>query len=237
MKNTPAKILIVEDEWIIASDIEMTLESMGYKVTGIAANAADAMESIGNNPPDLILLDIRLEDDTDGVMLANDINKLYRIPFIYLTSNADPMTINRVKRTYPAGFIVKPFSEKELQSNIEIALFNRKISNSPSMSGDSFFIKHGNSLVKINIKDLLFVQADDNYSKIVTRKQEYLVSMTLKKVVEKVNSDKFVRIHRSNYVNIAHIDSIQDNYVIIGKHKLPIGRSYHNDFFNRINKL
>jgi DNA-binding LytR/AlgR family response regulator len=230
------KILIVEDELIIASDIEMTLEDLGYTVTKIVDNTTDALKSIQNNKPDLILLDINLEGDTDGVMLAEDINKLYQIPFVYLTSNTDPLTINRVKRTRPAGFIVKPFSDKDLQSNIEIALFSNNQITIDKKAKD-FFIKDGSSLIKIKVDELLFVQADDNYTRFFTTTDEHLISLTLKKVSEKLSTNPFVRIHRSYIININFIDRIQDGYVFIGKHRLSIGRSYHENFFNQISKL
>ena len=89
MGKTKSKILIVEDEPIIASDIEMILEDLGYEVTGVEDSAEDAMMNIVSNIPDLVLLDINLEGDVDGIMLAEDINEKFQIPFVFLTSNAD----------------------------------------------------------------------------------------------------------------------------------------------------
>ncbi len=231
------RILIVEDELIIASDIEMTLNGLGYNVIGIEDNAIDAINAIKDLTPDLILLDINLEGDEDGVMLAEDINAKIGIPFVFLTSNADKLTINRVKRTNPAGFIVKPFSEKDLQSNIEIALFTHKKQKKSTEQAKDFFVKEGNSLVKIKVKDLLFAQADDNYTRLFTSQKMHLISSTLKKVSELLEQDSFVRIHRSYIININYIDKIQDGNVIIGKYSLPIGRSYNDVFFDKISKI
>jgi DNA-binding LytR/AlgR family response regulator len=146
------------------------------------------------------------------------------------------LTINRVKRTRPAGFIVKPFSDKDLQSNIEIALFSNNQTTIDKKAKD-FFIKDGSSLIKIKVDELLFVQADDNYTRFFTTTDEHLISLTLKKVSEKLSTNPFVRIHRSYIININFIDRIQDGYVFIGKHRLSIGRSYHENFFNQISKL
>jgi len=231
------KILIVEDELIIASDIEMTLQELGYQVTAIVDNAEDALNSIKNNKPDLVLLDINLEGDTDGIMLAEDINNHFQIPFVFLTSNTDPLTINRVKRTHPAGFIVKPFSDKDLQSNIEIALYSKANDKQENKKMNAFFIKDGSSLIKIKPEELMFVQADDNYTRFFTTSDEHLISATLKKASEKLPENIFVRIHRSYIININFIDRIQDGYVFIAKHRMSIGRSYHESFFNRISKL
>ena len=230
-----SKILIVEDEPIIASDIEMILEDLGYDVIGIEDNAEDALSLIKKTPPDLILLDINLDGDIDGVMLAQDINTQFQIPFVFLTSNADKLTINRVKRTNPSGFIVKPFSEKDLQSNIEIALFSKpEKTNTPK---NDFFIKDGGSLVKIKVDDLLFLKADDNYTRLYTKEKKYMLSSTLKKVAEKLPFDNFIRIHRSFIVNTNFIDRIKDGKLYIDKHKLPIGRSYQDALFSKISKF
>ncbi len=232
------KILIVEDEPVIASDIEMTLEELGYEVTAVVDNAEDALLSIEKTPPELILLDINLEGDVDGIMLAQDINEQYQIPFIYLTSNADKLTINRVKRTKPSGFIVKPFVDKDLQSNIEIALFsNKNTENTTKEKSKSFFVKDGGSLVKIDIENILFFQADDNYSRIFTTQKNYIISSTLKKVSERLDEEQFIRIHRSYIINKNYIDKIKNSFVYIENHQLPIGRSYHDKLFNIIDKL
>ena len=230
------KILIVEDEPIIASDIELTLQSMGYNVVAVEDNAEDALLSIAEYLPDLILLDINIEGDTDGIMLAEDINANFSIPFVFLTSNADKLTINRVKRTHPAGFIVKPFNDKDLQSNIEIALFAKKESE-PQGTINDFFVKDGNSLVKINVSDILFIRADDNYSRIFTIKKNYLLSKTLKSLEGKLPKEKFMRVHRSYIVNLNTIEKIKENTIFIHKHSLPISRSYMDALFQRINKL
>ncbi|MCF6183208.1 MAG: LytTR family transcriptional regulator DNA-binding domain-containing protein [Bacteroidales bacterium] len=232
------KILIVEDEPIIASDVEMILEDLAYEVTGIEDNAIDAKTSIETNRPDLIFLDINLEGDEDGIMLAQDINENYRIPFIFLTSNTDIQTINRVKRTKPKGFIVKPFSEKDFKPVIEIALFSsnntkEKIATQP----DSFFVKTTNGLVKINTNEIFYIQADDNYSAIITSSKKHLVSLTLKKVDEKLSQSNFIRVHRSFIININFINKIKDGFVYIGKKEIPIGRSYQEYLFSKISRL
>jgi len=233
------KILIVEDEPIIASDIEMILQSLGYEITGIEDNAKDALQSIVKNTPDLVLLDINIEGDVDGVMLAQDINARFGIPFVYLTSNTDKMTINRVKRTQPAGFIVKPFSEQEIQSVVEIALFDVQVKekDNTTHSDTYMFVRDGNSFIKLLFSDLMYLQADDNYSHLFTKDSELLLTLTLGKLQLKLPKEDFVRVHRSYIVNVNYVDKIQDKYLFIGRAKLPIGRSYQEDFFAKINKL
>lgn len=230
------KILIVEDEPIIAADIELILESLGYEVTAMIDNAEDAIEEIIKNPPDLVLLDINIEGDSDGILLAQDINEKFQIPFVFLTSNADKLTINRVKRTNPAGFIVKPFSEKDLQSNIEIALF-QNTNKTIKKEQKYFFLKDHSEYIKIALDDLMFIKAEDNYSRLFTTKKGFILSSTLKKVADKLPDNKFTRIHRSYIINLNFVDKYKDGALYIGKHRLPIGRSYQESFFSKIRKF
>ncbi len=238
MKKSKVKILIIEDEPIIASDIEMTLEDLGYDVLGVEDNAFDALLFLEENIVDLVLLDINIEGDIDGVMLAEDIKKKYQIPFVFLTSNTDKLTINRVKRTSPSGFIVKPFTEHDLSSNIEIALFKNK-ERSPQKREiiKNFYIKERGGLVKVSVNDIKFIKADDNYSKIFTIEKNHFISSTLKKVEERLDALSFIRIHRSYIVNLHFIDRIKDGYIFIENNQLPIGRSYYDNLFKRIEKL
>ena len=117
------RILIVEDEPIIAADIESTLLSQGYDVAGIAYSAVQALDMIVNRSPDMVLLDIAIKGDMDGVSIAHLLRKKYFLPFIYLTSFSDKETLEKVKPTLPYGYIVKPFKDRDLLAAIELALY------------------------------------------------------------------------------------------------------------------
>ena len=118
------QILIVEDEVIIAKDIARILEGIDYGVSAIALDGTTALEELQAHPPDLALLDINLGGEPDGITVASFIQENLDIPFIYLTSYATELIIDRAKRTRPMGYIIKPFSEKDLFSAIEIGLYN-----------------------------------------------------------------------------------------------------------------
>jgi len=121
---TGITILIVEDEPLIAKNISRYLNNSDYEVSGIAFDADDALFQLRRQPPDFVILDINLESEKDGIDLAEHINTHYNIPFVYLTSYSDKVTLERAKRTNPSGYIVKPFNEKTLFATIEIALAN-----------------------------------------------------------------------------------------------------------------
>jgi DNA-binding NarL/FixJ family response regulator len=118
------KILIVEDEPLIAEDIQGYLEESGFGVVGIAHNATMALELLATAKPDALLLDINLGSSPDGIELAGIIRQKYQLPFVFLTSHADKGTLERAKQTFPAGYLLKPFDGSDLMTSLEIALFN-----------------------------------------------------------------------------------------------------------------
>ncbi|RKZ00257.1 MAG: hypothetical protein DRQ13_00800 [Ignavibacteriae bacterium] len=126
---TDTKILIVEDEVIVARNIERRLISAGYKVAGIASSAEEAIELAASLKPDLVLMDIKLKGKMDGIDAAKAIRNSYRLPIIYLTSYTDEETFQRAKTTDPFGYLIKPFELKELNRSVEMALYKNKMNN------------------------------------------------------------------------------------------------------------
>jgi DNA-binding NarL/FixJ family response regulator len=123
------KILIVEDEPIIAEDIGALIERNDFVATAIAYTKKDALHELDTNLPDLVLLDINLNGEMDGLLIAEQIHEQYNIPFIFITSYSDKSTLEKAKYTEPSGYIVKPFNEAGLYSTIEIAMFNHAQKN------------------------------------------------------------------------------------------------------------
>ena len=121
------KILTVEDEAIIAIEIKSTLKILGYTVAGHATTAQKAIDLIETDRPDLILLDIHLKGDQNGIELAKVINEKYKIPFVFLTSYSDGMILEEAIKVLPYGYIVKPFTTNDIKSAIEIALYKFEV--------------------------------------------------------------------------------------------------------------
>ena len=121
MKTT--NILIVEDEFIVARDIEDRLRILGYSIAGLANNGPAAINLAGSHRPDLVLMDIRLQGDIDGIAAAVEIRRRFSLPVIFLTAYAEDDTLQRAKVAEPFGYILKPFEDRELRTTIEIALF------------------------------------------------------------------------------------------------------------------
>ncbi|UBF28338.1 response regulator transcription factor [Kovacikia minuta CCNUW1] len=121
-----ARILIVEDEILVAREIESHLHDMAHAVVGIAIDSGSALLQVAETVPDLVLMDIKLPGEQDGIAIAGEIRDLYQIPVIYITAYADRATVERAKVTHPFGYILKPFSEPELRVAVELALFRHQ---------------------------------------------------------------------------------------------------------------
>ena len=122
-----AQVLIVEDDGIIAMDLESRMKQLGYGVTGVAGYGEQAIEKVKENTPDVVLMDIILKGEIDGIEAAEEIRTQYDIPVIFITGYADKERLKRAKLAYPFGFIIKPFSDKDLEITIEMALYVAKV--------------------------------------------------------------------------------------------------------------
>ena len=116
------KIMVVEDEWVVADQLCRNLEDLGYKVCSMASAGDEAIRKVEADSPDLILMDIVLKGEMDGIEAANRINSQFNIPMIYMTAYTNQEYIQRAKQTKPFSYLVKPFNQKELHANIEMAL-------------------------------------------------------------------------------------------------------------------
>jgi signal transduction histidine kinase len=121
------EILIVEDEAVVRMDIEEKLKSMGYKVTGYASSGEGAIQKVGQLKPDLVLMDIEIEGELDGIDAANQIKSQFDIPVVFATAHVDEKTIERVKDSQPFGYLLKPINENGLRATVEMALYKHKL--------------------------------------------------------------------------------------------------------------
>src|SRR5258706_2056312 len=237
------KIGIVEDELVIARTILSTLNELGYSHCGPAINYTEAMEMLEHNKPDLLLLDIQLSGKKDGIDLAQKINELYQIPFIFLTANSDAETIDRAKKVKPHAYIVKPFSKEELFAAIEIAFsnFTGNRSNAKSehassyYSKDYMFVRDGYVFRKIFFNELLYLESDANYVILHLKSQKkVMVRSTLNDFTKEIDQKIFIRVHRSYSVNINMIDDIFPTEISVTGIKIPVGKSFREDLFKAL---
>ena len=227
----------------------MQLTSLGYEVTGILPRGEQAIQQVKENKPDIILLDINLRGELDGIETALQIQQFAPIPIIYLTANADEATFNRAKPTKPYAFISKPFKQLDLQRAIELTI-SRMAENAtginnestaddeqPFILSDRIFVRYKEKMIKIMLADILYMEADRNYSRIFTSSREYILSVSLKNIEEKMSMQLFMRIHRSYLINITHVEEVFENHVMIEKKSVPIGVGMREQLMQRIQTL
>lgn len=244
------KILIVEDELIIAEDMRQMLEDLGYDVTGTTGDPEEAMRLIAATSPDLVMVDITLGVEQLGLDLARSIGDKYNIPFVFCTSHSDRGTVRSATKLHPHGYLVKPFEQKDLFSAIELALANfsydrnadNPVQESDNRSGliikDSLFIKEGNVYQKVKFEDILFVSPEGNYSEINLKEgKKFIVRMLLKDFQLQLPQQRFFRTHRSYIVNLEHVSAINSNNVFVEGNEIPLGKTFRELLLNQLKKL
>ena len=244
-------VLVVEDESIVSKDIQHSLKKLGYHVVGAASTGEQAVELAREHVPDIILMDIMLKGEMSGIDAAEAIRKEANIPVIFLTAYADESTLAKAKVTQPYGYIIKPFKEIDIHTSIEMALYKHKkeaevlkerdmlyalVENKDS-NKDILFVMSNSRLVKLNTKDIYFVEALKDYVVINLLNTRYTVHSTMKDIEAKLPENEFIRVHRSFIVRVDKITAIKQPNLILENDKkvIPIGGSYKDDLSKRLN--
>ncbi|RAJ12623.1 LytR/AlgR family response regulator transcription factor [Arenibacter echinorum] len=247
----PIRILIVEDNVIIADDMQSMLEEIGYEIVDNVIVYEQAVEVLKNKEVDLVLIDIILASDKTGIDLGKHIRENYNIPFIFVTSNSDRATVENAKTVKPNGYLVKPFEQQDLYTSIEIALSNftsvknngasesqeeeddRLMSN--KVLKDSIFVKKQHLYYRIQFGDIQFIKADNVYLEVNTIDKKFLVRSPLKDYLEKLPQQKFYRAHKSYIVNVDHIDAINSKDILINNTLIPISKEFKEFIISAMN--
>ena len=237
---------MVEDDMIIAADISMQLTKLGYEVIGINTRGEDALQTIENNRPDIILMDIVLTGKMNGIEAAKIILEKFQVPVIFLTSNADDDSFQQALSAKPYAFITKPFQKSHLERTFKLALQRitveqesapvNETSDHISAMEDRLFIRSKEQMVKVLLKEILYVEADRNYCKVFTENERYLLSVPLRNIEAQLPADQFIRVHRSFVVNLQKIDAISEyhEYLTIQSKQIPIARRAKKEVVKRL---
>ncbi|MBD1261769.1 response regulator [Maribacter polysiphoniae] len=248
----PIRILIVEDNVIIADDMQSMLEEIGYEIVDNVIVYEQAEKVLKTEQVDLVLIDIILASDKTGIDLGKHIRENYDIPFIFVTSNSDRATVENAKTVKPNGYLVKPFEQQDLYTSIEIALSNftygtnkqapveNKVNDddvpmSNSVLKDSIFVKKQHLYYRIQFGDIQFIKADNVYLEVNTVDKKFLVRSPLKDYLEKLPKNKFYRAHKSYIVNVDHIDAINSKDIMINNNLIPISKDFKEFIISAMN--
>lgn len=219
------RILIVEDEILIAEDLKDTLNNLGYHEIEMAHDKSTAIDKIKRFEPHVVLLDIRLENETDGLEIGTYMAQNSSIPFIYITAHSDVAMVREILKTQPAGYITKPVKKSDLFASIGVVLENGR-----KKEGNTISIKDGYSTILIDEGSILYVEAEGNYLNIICENKKYVARQSMDSFQEELNKDMFYKIHRSYLINIDHITKYSRKEVQIGEVRLPVSRNISADF-------
>lgn len=244
-------VLIVEDDPIIGIDLADRINNMGFVALG-PIDKGEQVEKFFTSEitPDVVIMDVMLAGDMNGIETSEMILQWKTIPIIFLTANSDDHTFTKAKKVKPFAFLTKPFRGKDLQHAIDLAM-EKASSITQAQSNeehdkkliehvlrDRIFLKHHDRMIRIFYHDILWIEADDYYCKIKTKEKEYHSSQSLKKLMDiVVQLPEFLRVHRSYIINLNQVSEIGDTFVIIENSKIPINRNSKEEILNQIQKI
>lgn len=231
------KIHIVEDEVLVAEDTAGDLEAAGFEVSGISISGEEALKSVQENPPHLILMDINIKGEIDGIQTAEKIQEIDSFPIIYVTSNTSNQFVNRALETKPHAFISKPYNLQDLVIAIELAMKKHNEQAIDTNEIDSIFVKTGDFHRKVSIDDVLYIEADGSYCKVFAKDQTYTLSFNLNHFQNEVNTQKLVRVHRSFIINKSHVDGFDKSSLLIKDKIIPVSNTYRDRVASLFKKI
>lgn len=226
----PLKVLIVEDELVTAASIQHALEKEGHRVTDLAINQEQVAASLQRERPDVILMDIILENsDKNGIEIAAMIQREHAIPLIYLTAQSDSISTMAARSTRPAAYLLKPFRHRELAIQIELAYNNyleALASQSTITDSESFFlpVEKGKGYLKIAKKEVQYIRADSSYVEIYLEGQDekQVFSMNLGYLEQFFPTPQFYRLGRSLLINLQFVKQINRGELWVEGRSKPI---------------
>lgn len=216
-------ILLVEDDFLNRRLAKKILIENEYHVFE-AKNAKEAIDILKQEKLELAILDINLgEDQQDGISLAQQIQKEYNIPFLYLTAYDNPAIINQAIATKPYSYLTKPFKNADLLASIEIAM--RQSADMPKHM-PNIMVKDGDYNVKLDISEINYILSEGNYLLCYTDKKNYKCRNTIKQILEILPENIFVQTHRAYIVNKNKIEKFTNKEIIIGQAIIPVSKNY-----------
>lgn len=221
-------ILLVEDEVLIANDIKNAIQNFGIRNVFLAHNEKSANELILELKPDLVLLDIFLDERNSGLKIGAFLQENFQIPFMYITSHSDLTIIKDIIKTEPAGYITKPIKNSDLFTNIA------RILNAGNKTQNQLIFKDGFKNSVVNEDSILYIESDRNYIKVRHDEGLILVRKSLENIESELDSQKFIRIHRSYIILKSRIENYTSTTVSLGSINLPISRKYVANFRSKM---
>lgn len=223
------KVLIIEDEVLIAYHIAELLSDLKIKQIEMAHSYLEAFEKINYSKPDLLILDINLNDRKDGILLAEELN--HSIPIIYLTANTDITKLNEAIKQQPVAILTKPIKKIDLLTNVSLFFTLKK------QKENIIYFKSNGEKIFIDEKDILYGKIEDNYLFLFTKTQKFVIRTSIETFLNSNEFNFIQQCHRSFLVNPSKIIKLKTNTLCIDEIEIPVSRSFKQALFKRISSL
>lgn len=219
------RILVVEDEILIAEYLKDILHSMHYEDVHLARNKEQALAAIESFRPELVLLDIRMAQELDGISIATEINETSATPFIFITAHADQDIVQQALKTKPAAYITKPFKKIDVYAAISIV-----VKQMEEHARRKLTFKDGYATIKLPSDEVLYIEAQGNYVVIVTQEKRYTIRRSLEWCMEHLPKENFAQTHRSFLVNLDKIEKRTVDTVYVNGDAIPVAKRKRLEF-------
>lgn len=229
MKN--ARILLLEDEVLVAADIKYMLEQSGFEVAGHVTSGQEVSDMARTLKPDVALLDIEVKGPINGIEAGRRLREEFGIPVIYLTKLDG--TYNMAKETVPHDFLPKPVDPVRLKRSIELAVKNRQMLRDRDFVAEIdgvVYIKDTESKTRVHFDDILYLEASGAYCNIQSKNKRLMLSRSMGNVLDALHQIKggecFVQVSRSYVLNIHHVSKIQGNTLTVSDKSFLVGPTF-----------
>ena len=229
------KVIIIEDEMVIATSISNKLIKLNYLPFPPCASYREAIELLENESPDIALIDIRIKGQKDGIDLALYIREHYSMPIIFITANSDPITLQKAKLAQPNAYLIKPFTQTDLYTTIEIAILNFELSQGIDTTiKKTILLKQGKAEIKIAINDIYYIESKGNYLNIISaNSKQQTIRGTLNDLEKLLPKEFFHKISRSHIVNFIHASELETERIKVGNYYLKLNEIYRKEIIEK----
>lgn len=220
------KIYIVEDMAITRATLINILENNGHTIMGSATTAEKAWLDINDKKPELVLLDFNLKGTKNGIWLADKIKTHLHIPFIFITAYSSDEFLNKITKVEASGYIMKPFNNRTLLANIQLAVSNFMQKETKNTSDKEYLLKTKAGIQKIALNNILYLQSEGNYINIFLENESVVTRFKLDDLITTMNTSSIKKTHLRYAINISKITKIHKQVAFINGLKIPISKSF-----------
>lgn len=224
------QLILVEDEQDLAENYTEILEGLGYEVLASFDNALNTLDYLSGKKPDLILIDIKIKGEKDGISLARVIQRDFGVPIIFITALSSDRVLEHAFESSPVNYLVKPISRDNFKTALYLAFQNAK--GTPVRTGSKKIkIREKGYVFYLPVDDIVFLKADGLYTVITTRDNKtYLERGILKDLHQQLPKEQFVRVHKTYVVNLQLVKAFNSKQIDVLSYKIPMRRGFYSDF-------